>query len=147
MPTNWIQQPKADITFPWECKLHQKEQHYSSQSWIRWYETQQNSTQLSLTPLQECNTTPKPPHRAHLTSQKLQGNLGKIECCTSSSRQQRGQMREGGPCTCLSLIHHNKAIEKCLQRLHRNALSWIYKRKADQNLSYTMFPNGKHLDF
>lgn len=65
----------------------------------------------------------------HLKSQKLQGNSGKIECCTSSSKQQRGQMREGRPYAHLSLTHHIKAIEKYLQRLYRNAFTLEYLRE------------------
>jgi len=46
--------------------------------------------------------------RGHLKSQKLQqGNTGKIECCTSSSKQQRGQMREGRPYAHVCSVHHN----------------------------------------
>lgn len=85
--------------------------------------------------------------RGHLKSQKVQGNSGKIECCTSSSKQQRGQMREGRPYAHLSLIRHNKTIEKYLQRLYRNAFSLEYLREKLTKTFLTVFLNGKHLDF
>lgn len=68
--------------------------------------------------------------RGHLKSQKLQGHLVKIECCPSPSKQQRGQIRKERPHTHLSLIHHNKAIEKCFQWLYRNAFGLNVQEKS-----------------